>query len=128
MPLPPHPHPHTPHTHTPPIPVEDKLSTAFYASPKHIWKVDSDKDANVAGYGRCTESPSFCYAVIKNAGHESPAFQPRTSYDLIMRFLEERTFDKAGDSPATLPKCANEGCSGVGPFGGSTLRNCAAEE
>lgn len=107
----------------------------FHKQTKDVWRVDSANDQQVAGAAKCISTAGvfgqldgsgsnkrFCYAVIHNAGHESPGYQPRSSYDLITRFLDGRSFDKTGDSPKDLPKCL--ACSGVGPFGGDTIPAC----
>ena len=98
-----------------------------------VWFVNSQHDRNPAGYVRCIpisrggapaagpSSSRFCYAVIRNAGHESPAYQPRASFDLLSRFMEKRAWDASGDD-AGLPTCGQ--CSGVGPFAGAALPEC----
>eukprot|EP00750_Incisomonas_marina_P003280 INCI13045.2.p2 GENE.INCI13045.2~~INCI13045.2.p2 ORF type:complete len:526 (-),score=95.10 INCI13045.2:1887-3239(-) len=53
----------------------------YLAAPKEIWRT-AVNDTNLAGYARCTvndKNKRFCYTVIRNGGHETPAFQPRTS-------------------------------------------------
>lgn len=110
-----------------------EIKSAFTAAKKDIWFVDSKHDSNPAGYAKCVPNPGrkkdsskekndarFCYSVIRNAGHESPAYQPRASYDMIMRFLQGRDWDKSGDAP--VPSC--DECSGVGPFAGKALPRC----
>jgi hypothetical protein len=104
-----------------------EIKSAFVKAKKDVWFVDSKHDSNPAGYAKCVPNPSgkkkdarFCYSVIRNAGHESPAYQPRASYDMIMRFLQGRNWDKSGD--AAVPTC--DECSGVGPFAGKALPSC----
>lgn len=117
-------------------------SQAYTDADKVIWRAD-EKDDNIAGYARCFEFAAtnsstahrrhkqhkqpknqqqrFCYTVVRNGGHELPSYEPRTSYDMIMRFIQGRSFDAAGDD-SSLPKCAQ--CSGVAPFAGSSLPDC----
>ena len=64
----------------------------------------------------------FCYSVIRNGGHEVPAFQPRTSYDLFERFRQGKAWDVSGELH-DLPNCPQ--CSGVEPFAGTALPECA---
>lgn len=101
-----------------------ELSNAYKQAPKQVWKVESNDD-DLAGYARCTDKNSkgkrFCYSIVRNAGHETPGFQPRTSYDLFERFRQGRSFGPDGDSK-TVPTCAQ--CSGVPPFAGSALPAC----
>eukprot|EP01012_Entosiphon_sulcatum_P010593 TRINITY_DN1622_c0_g1_i1.p1 TRINITY_DN1622_c0_g1~~TRINITY_DN1622_c0_g1_i1.p1 ORF type:complete len:521 (-),score=79.60 TRINITY_DN1622_c0_g1_i1:16-1578(-) len=109
------------------FPNADGVRNQFYGSRKAIWKVDSSEDPNVAGYARCvTRNQSgnrFCYTVIRNAGHESPAFQPRSNWDMLKRFIDRRPFDSTGDKPAVVPTCPP--CGGVEPFAGSAVPACA---
>ena len=107
----------------------NKLSDSFNKQSKNVWFVDSKHDSNPAGYAKCVANPGgknkrFCYSVIRNAGHESPAYQPRASFDMITRFLEGREFDSSGDGP--VPMC--DECSGVGPFAGKALPSCHSDE
>ena len=53
--------------------------------------------------------------VVRNGGHELPAFQPRVAYDMFRRFVAKAPFDKAGESDA-VPNTPQ--CSGVPPFAG----------
>jgi len=97
---------------------------AYEKARKYIWKVD-DKDDDVAGYAKCFENhrkTSFCYTVIRNAGHESPSFEPRANYDMFLRFLQHRSFSSDGDDPTQIPKCAP--CGGAAPFAGDHLPAC----
>lgn len=118
-----------------------KIAKAFQATAKDIWYVDTKKDVNPAGYAKCisvdnnmegrenkekaarAQSSRFCYAVVRNAGHETPGYQPRAAYDMIERFLEKRSFDASGDDTTDFPTCSE--CSGVGPFAGAALPTCA---
>eukprot|EP01001_Neometanema_parovale_P008646 NODE_4912_length_1001_cov_131.351936_g4705_i0.p1 GENE.NODE_4912_length_1001_cov_131.351936_g4705_i0~~NODE_4912_length_1001_cov_131.351936_g4705_i0.p1 ORF type:complete len:333 (+),score=89.62 NODE_4912_length_1001_cov_131.351936_g4705_i0:52-999(+) len=81
-------------------------------------------DSNVAGYAKCFnvegKGNRFCYTVVRNAGHESPAFQPRANYDMIMRFIQKRSFEASGEG--AVPKCGQ--CGGVPPFAGPALPEC----
>eukprot|EP01061_Rhynchopus_euleeides_P014186 TRINITY_DN2463_c1_g2_i1.p1 TRINITY_DN2463_c1_g2~~TRINITY_DN2463_c1_g2_i1.p1 ORF type:complete len:544 (+),score=226.22 TRINITY_DN2463_c1_g2_i1:55-1632(+) len=105
-----------------------EAKNAYYAAKKSIWKVDSKTDVNPAGYARCITRPGgenkFCYVVIRNAGHESPAFQPRANYDNYLRFLERRSYDSTGDKASSIPEGPTCGCSGVPPFAGPALPKC----
>lgn len=100
------------------------VKNAYQSAPKKIWKVAAN-DTDIAGYARCTDQNAkgkrFCYSVVRNAGHETPGYQPRTSYDLFERFREGRSFGPDGDS-ASVPTCAQ--CSGVPPFAGTALPAC----
>jgi vitellogenic carboxypeptidase-like protein len=112
-----------------------KISKDFQATAKDIWFVES-KDTNPAGYAKCirvdnkgkttTSSTSntsrFCYTVVRNAGHETPGYQPRAAYDMIERFLNQRNFTSSGDA-TDFPTCSE--CSGVGPFAGAALPMCS---
>jgi len=97
---------------------------AFKAASKTIWKVQR-KDIDVAGYTKCINSPvgknRFCYGIVRNAGHMTPSFMPRASYDLLNRFVEGREFDASGELP-DLPMCAQ--CGGAPPLAGPSLPDC----
>jgi hypothetical protein len=97
---------------------------AYNAAPKTHWKVQKT-DIDMAGYSRCITRPGssnrFCYGVVRNAGHMTPSFEPRASYDLVNRFIQGRSFDSSGDLP-DLPQCAQ--CGGVAPFAGLALPAC----
>eukprot|EP00656_Telonema_subtile_P025294 TRINITY_DN2737_c0_g1_i3.p1 TRINITY_DN2737_c0_g1~~TRINITY_DN2737_c0_g1_i3.p1 ORF type:complete len:474 (+),score=94.15 TRINITY_DN2737_c0_g1_i3:99-1520(+) len=101
------------------------LQTAFNTKKKVIWFVDSTTDMQPAGYAKCVPNGNnrFCYTVIRNAGHESPGYQPRASFDMINRFLDKREWDSSGDR--TTPSCSE--CSGAGPFAGAALPSCHTE-
>jgi len=103
------------------------FKTKYYAGKKDVWSVTEEE--GVAGYARCTEGPSknrFCYTVVRNGGHELPAFQPRNSLDMWSRFLDGRSF-KASDNNATLlPDCVQ--CGGVGPFAGDIVLASECED
>ena len=97
----------------------------MHSAKKDIWKVSS-ADQNIAGYAKCVTVLSdkgnrFCYAVVRNAGHETPAYQPRSAYDMTRRFLDGEPFDASGES-SSIPTCAQ--CGGVGPFAGLSLPEC----
>eukprot|EP00105_Crassostrea_gigas_P027928 XP_011449426.1 PREDICTED: probable serine carboxypeptidase CPVL isoform X1 [Crassostrea gigas] len=54
-----------------------------------IWRVNpSDKE--VAGYVRVVKN--FYQVIVRNAGHILPYDQPERGYDLIQRFIENRSF------------------------------------
>jgi len=99
----------------------------FGKARKAIWKVDSTKDVNVAGFAKCIAHPTgtsrFCFSLVKNAGHEMPSYQPRAALDLYQRFMAGRSWNSTGDRPEELPKCAQ--CGGVAPFAGPALPACA---
>merc|ERR1712142_416966 len=97
---------------------------AYMQAKKNIWKVD-EKDDVIAGYAKCfqnTRNTHFCYTIIRNAGHESPAFQPRSNYDMFLRFIEHRPFSSDGNDPSKIPTCPP--CGGEPPFAGDALPAC----
>ena len=106
------------------------VKTLFYNQPKTVWAVsgrDYDSDLGPAGYARCLSQPMlngdarrFCYVVIRNAGHEAAAFEPRSSYDMNQRFLHHLAFN--GSSSMPVPGCAP--CGGSPPFAGSNAPGC----
>jgi hypothetical protein len=99
------------------------LKSSYLKAPKVIWRT-AKNDTSLAGYARCTENSAkkrFCYTVIRNGGHETPAFQPRTSLDMFERFRLGRSFRADGDL-SHFPTCAQ--CSGVPPFAGKALPEC----
>ena len=110
-------------------------SKAFWDAPKTSWRAAANTPqdpTNVGGFARCMHGGGsaagkkrFCYTLIKNGGHEVPAFQPKTSYDAIWRFFEGRPYDASGRTPY-LPTC--DQCGGVPPFAGSALPVCASKE
>ena len=118
--------------------VAGKMADAYYASNKTLWST-SQNHGQTAGYAKCatvdnankvasssssSSQQRFCYVVVRNAGHMTPAFQPRAALEMLGRFLEDLTFDgKAGLYP-TLPTCAQ--CGGSGPFAGTALPACHA--
>ncbi|CAF1286408.1 unnamed protein product [Didymodactylos carnosus] len=53
---------------------------------RHIWKVDPN-DEEVAGYVK--RAHDFYYATVRNAGHMVPHDQPRATFDLIDRFVND---------------------------------------
>jgi carboxypeptidase C (cathepsin A) len=104
-----------------------EMKDSYLSTKKSVWFVDSEKDSNPAGYAKCIPNAKktdnrFCYSVIRNAGHEMPAYQPRAGFDMIERFLTDRAFNKSGEQ--TIPSCSE--CSGVGPFAGKALPSCHA--
>jgi hypothetical protein len=121
-----------------------KMAAAYYSSNKTLWAT-SDSD-QTAGYAKCAtientnknkrqtkeqgkeqgKEQRFCYVVVRNAGHMTPAFQPRSALEMLGRFLEDLTFDgKSGETP-NLPKCAQ--CGGSGPFAGAALPACHSNQ
>ena len=86
------------------------------------------KDESVSGYSECTDSESgntrFCYVVVRNAGHMTPAFKPRESLDMFNRFISGYSFDGSDNEELEriLPTCLP--CGGAGPFGGSNVVGC----
>lgn len=67
-------------------PLGKKLMDKYYASKKLIWS--SSEELGVGGYARCVVHPRgnrFCYVVVRNAGHMTPSYQPRSAYDIIQR-------------------------------------------
>ena len=66
--------------------------------------------------------------VVRNAGHMTPAFAPRASYDMLTRFLNAKAFDKSaeGNNALKIPQCAQ--CGGAGPFAGKALPACASQQ
>ncbi|XP_025093582.1 probable serine carboxypeptidase CPVL [Pomacea canaliculata] len=54
-----------------------------------IWKVNPS-DSEVAGYVRQVDN--FYQVIVRNAGHILPADQPVWGYDMIQRFVENRSF------------------------------------
>ena len=103
------------------------IAAAFSSAKKDVWFVNT-KDEDPAGYAKCTPNTSpnatagarFCYTVVRNAGHETPGYQPRSAYDMLMRFLEGRDWNVTGNRG--VPQCSQ--CSGVGPFAGAALPSC----
>ena len=104
---------------------------SYYKQPKTIWAVsatDYNTSVGPAGYARCltASAPSshrFCYVVVRNAGHEAAAFQPRATYDMNDRFLHRGSFSGADVTP-DMPGCAP--CGGIAPFAGSAVPGCHA--
>jgi len=96
---------------------------AFYSASKSIWYV-SKSDEQPAGYARCTPAKPhrFCYVVVRNAGHMTPSFMPRASYDMAERFLGGHAFDDSWFD-ADTPSCAQ--CGGAAPLAGASLPACS---
>jgi hypothetical protein len=107
-----------------------RIKAAYAAAQKSVWFVSSKNDRNPAGYAKCIEIPvvnassagtkRFCYVVVRNAGHEMPGYQPRAAFDMVARFLENRSYTSSGEG--LVPTC--DECSGVGPFAGAALPSC----
>lgn len=95
---------------------------AWKASKKVVWSVEEKE--GVAGYARCTggigaKKNRFCYTVVRNGGHELPAFQPRNAQDMWERFLDGRSFAPNDNNSTLIPDCVQ--CAGVGPFAGDIV-------
>jgi hypothetical protein len=100
---------------------------AFYKQKKVIWRVAQD-DNEPAGYSRCSKSPKghrFCYTIVRNAGHMTPSFMPRASYDMTERFIGGHPFDGSWFHSKT-PTCAE--CGGTSPLAGQSLPKCANQK
>jgi len=120
------------------------FAQSYAAAGKVVWKTTA-KDDNVAGYARCfsyaptgsnanavgaadnagsagSAGKRFCYTVVRNGGHELPSYEPRTSWDMINRFIQGRSFSAVGDDDSQVPKCAQ--CSGAAPFSVASLPDC----
>ncbi|KAL5006260.1 hypothetical protein ScPMuIL_015066 [Solemya velum] len=61
----------------------------YKQAPKLIWKVN-ETDTEVAGYVR--QVNSFYQVIVRNSGHILPYDQPERAYDMIQRFVEDRSF------------------------------------
>jgi len=91
-----------------------------------LWMPGQDEQA--AGYAECSSSLSgntrFCYVVVRNAGHMTPAFIPRASLDMFNRFITGHSFEGPDNSELEkiLPTCLP--CGGAGPFGGENVVGC----
>merc|ERR1712224_1066438 len=99
--------------------------SSFNQAKKVIWRVAKD-DSEPAGYSRCATRANgahrFCYTIVRNAGHMTPSFMPRSSYDMTQRVLGGHPFD-ASWFDSKSPQCAQ--CGGIGPLAGSSLPACA---
>lgn len=102
------------------------IRTAFMGHKKTIFRVSADSPSP-AGYARCMPHPAgkggrFCYSIIRNAGHETPAYSPQFAYDMTERFMSGKPLDGSWYDPAS-PKC--RGCGGVPPFAGPVMPECS---
>jgi len=101
----------------------NEVSNRWFTAKKQIWKVNKD-DRNIAGYVKAFKNPHgnnhFYYVVVRNAGHETPAYQPRSAYDMINRFRNRELYWT--QSSHNIPTCYQ--CSGTGPFAGQQLPEC----
>lgn len=61
-------------------------SKQFANAQRHIWHVGGD----IAGYAKTTKG--LTYVLIRNAGHMSPADQPKWTFDMINRFTAGKPF------------------------------------
>merc|ERR1712137_552746 len=106
---------------------DEGLVMAYEAANKTLWTAGGSAD--VAGYAKCTALPGvskrFCYVVVRNAGHMTPAFMPKASREMLDRFLNNYSFGADGDNMTTMPECAP--CGGAGPFAGKALPDCAPQ-
>ena len=59
---------------------------AYHQVERRIWHVDGQ----VAGYAR--EVNNFKQIMVRNSGHILPYDQPKWGYDMIQRFIENRSF------------------------------------
>ena len=83
----------------------------YLGSEKQIWRVGGE----AAGFAKCIErEATFCYVVVKNSGHEAPAYQPKATFDLNSRLIH-REFGRWGDGGRVFPQC-NEEEGGAGPL------------
>ncbi|GAU99438.1 hypothetical protein RvY_10443 [Ramazzottius varieornatus] len=72
--------------------LEWKRAEEYKKANKFVWKVQKD-DVEAAGYVRMVgSSPPFYQVGVRAGGHMLPYDQPRFSFDLIYRFLNERSF------------------------------------
>lgn len=108
------------------IPGGDKASAGYYRAKKNLWSV-AKKDVELSGYSKCYTSDKqkrFCYTIVRNAGHMTPSFMPRASYDMAERFIGGHPFDATWFDPKS-PQCAQ--CGGTVPLAGKALPACAAK-
>ena len=66
-----------------------KGAKEYATAPRRIWKVRGE----VAGYAR--EVRKFRQVMVRNAGHILPYDQPVYAFDMIMRFIEGKSFDSS---------------------------------
>merc|ERR1712151_530723 len=87
------------------IPGGRNARKAFYAADKTIWRVAPD-DSGPAGYARCMSMGDrrFCYTMVRNAGHMTPSYMPRSAFDMTERFLGGHPFDDSWFNSQT-PTC-----------------------
>jgi len=62
---------------------------------------------NGATAGYVEEYPSYTYATLKGAGHESPAYVPVSAYEMISRFINYQTL--LTSKPANVQKLLSQG-------------------
>ncbi|KAL3831848.1 hypothetical protein ACJMK2_023547 [Sinanodonta woodiana] len=58
---------------------------------KQIWKINPN-DTEVAGYVR--QVKNFYQVIVRGAGHILPYDQPERGWDMIQRFIEDRSFSR----------------------------------
>ena len=63
-----------------------KGRNAYHEIDRKIWKVGGE----VAGYAR--EVDNFRQVMVRNSGHILPYDQPEWGYDMIQRFIENKSF------------------------------------
>ena len=63
----------------------------YHKVDRKIWKVAGE----VAGYAR--EVKNFRQVMVRNSGHILPYDQPEWGYDMIQRFIEDRSFSLEDD-------------------------------
>jgi len=99
------------------IPGGREAGERFYAADKTIWRVDPG-DSEPAGYARCLpmDERRFCYTMVRNAGHMTPSYMPRSSYDMTERFFGGHPFDNSWFNSQT-PSCP-ESEGGYPPLAG----------
>lgn len=69
--------------------VDWRYANEYRSAEKFIWKVSSE-DKEVAGYVR--QVHNFAQVIVRNAGHILPYDQPRASFDMIRRFVNNEGF------------------------------------
>jgi len=101
------------------------VANKYNAASKTLWNAGDDKVSS--GYAKCaanTDDTRFCYVVVRNAGHMTPAFNPRASMDMFNRFIAGESFEGNDEHVAKiLQNCAP--CGGAGPFAGKNVPACA---
>lgn len=103
----------------------NSLAENYLSANETLW--NAGDDAFASGYAKCApngDASRFCYVVVRNAGHMTPAFNPRASMDMLNRFIASASFEGNEEASAgKLPACAP--CGGAGPFAGASVPACA---